>query len=230
MTLVELTVFLAVAIVVAALFASIFLVIWRRGAAPTPDHVPIRLGVILLGAIGLTCIGGLFYLSNTPDLSTGSEQSSGTAQTPGGTGLLQAQAPQGVTESVVNSTNAVVKDASTDAATLGVSNQIIGLLGTIAGASVAGIAGLLVGPGKTEPPPSDGTVTGGGQPSPAAPFVAMLRELDNLRTQGLISHTAFKQMQDIIQKQLQSEVEKMSSIPPEEDQGNSGSGTSDDDK
>ena len=57
MTFAELTIFLAVIIVVVALFASIFVVIWRRGAAPTPDHVPIRLGVILLGAIGLTCIG-----------------------------------------------------------------------------------------------------------------------------------------------------------------------------
>src|SRR5215211_902697 len=94
MTFAELTIFLAVIIVVVALFASIFVVIWRRGAAPTPDHVPIRLGVILLGAIGLTCIGGLFYLSNTPDLSKGSDQSSGTAQTPGEMGLLQAQAQQ----------------------------------------------------------------------------------------------------------------------------------------
>jgi len=57
MTYVEATIIVAVAIVVTALFVSIFLVIWRRGAAPAPDHVPVRLGVILLGAIGLTCIG-----------------------------------------------------------------------------------------------------------------------------------------------------------------------------
>src|SRR5215212_6030760 len=94
----------AVIIVVTSLFASIFLVIWRRGAAPFPDHVPIRLGVILLGAIGLTCIGGLFYLSDTPDLSKESDQSSGNAKNSGETALLQAQVPQGVTESVVSST------------------------------------------------------------------------------------------------------------------------------
>src|SRR5215217_7459337 len=210
MTLVELTVFLAVAMVVAALFASIFLVIWRRGAAPTPDHVPIRLGVILLGAIGLTCIGGLFYLSNTPDLSQGSDQSSGTAQTPGETALLQAQGQQGVTESVVNSTNQVVKNASTDAATLGVSNQIVGLLGTIAGASVAGIAGLLVGPGKTEQPPSsDGEGAGDGGTSPPTSPADRLRVWAKLRDEGIITDRDFNRMKEQI---LLEEEQKTSSV------------------
>jgi len=167
------------------------------------------LGVILLGAIGLTCIGGLFYLSNTPDLSQGSDQSSGTAQTPGETALLQAQGQQGVTESVVNSTNQVVKNASTDAATLGVSNQIIGLLGTIAGASVAGIAGLLVGPGKTEqPPPPDAAGTRGGEPSPADSPTDLLRKWDDLRNEGTITDSDFDRMKERL---LLEEEQKTSS-------------------
>jgi hypothetical protein len=129
---------------------------------------------------------GLFYLSNTPDLSQDGDQSSGTAQTPGGTGLLQAQAPQGVTESVVNSTNQVVKNASTDASTLGLSNQIVGLLGTIAGASVAGIAGLLVGPGKTEQPPAE--------TSTAVSPTDRLRQWAKLRDEGIITPSDFDTM------------------------------------
>jgi Bacterial Ig-like domain len=136
-------------------------------------------------------------LSNTPDLSQGSDQSSGTAQTPGETALLQAQGQQGVTESVVNSTNQVVKNASTDAATLGLSGQIVGLLGTIAGASVAGIAGLLVGPGKTEqPPPPDAAGTRGGEPSPADSPTDLLRKWDDLRNEGTITDSDFDRMKE----------------------------------
>jgi hypothetical protein len=203
----------AVAIVVAALFASIFVVIWRRGVAPKPDHVPIRLGVILLGAIGLTCIGGLFYLSNTPDLSKESDQSSGNAQNSGETALLQAQAQQGVTDSVVSSTNQVVKDASTDASTLGLSGQIVGLLGTIAGASVAGIAGLLVGPGRSEQqPPPNGSHNGGGEASPADSPTARLREWAKLRDEGIIKDGDFDRMKERLlsdeEKEMLSDEER----------------------
>lgn len=150
-------IFIAVAII-ATLLASIFVVIWRQEEAPASDNVPIRLGVILLGAIALTCVGGLFYLSNPPDLSTtetppgGGDQSEETTQASGATALLAQQAQQGVTGSVANTATEAVNNAATDAATLGLAGQIVGLLGTIAGAAVAGIAGLLVGPGRTEQP------------------------------------------------------------------------------
>jgi len=122
---------------------------------------------------------------------------------------LQAQGQQEVTESVVNSTNDVVKNASTDAATLGVSNQIIGLLGTIAGASVAGIAGLLVGPGKTEQtPPSDGAGTGGEGTSPPTSPTDLLRVWAKLRDDGIIADGDFNRMKERI---LSEEERKTSS-------------------
>ena len=129
---------------------------------------------------------GLFYLSGTPDLSKDGYQASGNAQNSGETALLKAQAEQGVTPSVVSGTNEVVKDASTDASTLGLSGQIIGLLGTIAGASVAGIAGLLVGPGRAEQPPSpNGSGNGGDGASPANSPTAFCASGQGCATQGL---------------------------------------------
>lgn len=207
-TVVATIIVVAVAIVVASLFLSIFLVISRRGSAPTPDNVPTRLGVILLGAIGLTCIGGLFYLSNAPDLSE-SEQASGNAQPPSETALLQAQAPEGVTGAVVNSTNEAVKNAATDASALGLSGQIIGLLGTIAGASVAGIAGLLVGPGKTETQPQP--LPSGEQTSSLARSTDFLRELAKQRDEGLITDSDFDRMKRLVQERFLAEAERTSS-------------------
>jgi hypothetical protein len=144
-----------IVILIAAVLGYLFGL--QQAGEPVPDSVPIRLGVFMLGAIAVTCVGGLFYLSNIPDLTTGSDQSSGTAQTPGEAALLQAQGQQGATAAVVDSTNAAVSNAASDAQTLGLSGQIVALLGTIAGASVAGIAGVLVGPGRTERPPPPGT-------------------------------------------------------------------------
>lgn len=119
--------------------------------------------MILLGAIALMCVGGLFYLSTPPELSTtqpvesttqqpseGGSQSGETGQTPGEAALLAQDTPQGATGPVATTANEAVNNAATDAATLGLAGQIVALLGTIAGAAVAGIAGLLVGPGRTD--------------------------------------------------------------------------------
>lgn len=206
-------IFFAVAIVATALIASVFVVIWRRGAAPSPDHVPIRLGVILLGAIALTCVWGLFYLNTPPELSTtqkpsdGGDQSGGTAQTPGESPLFAQEVPQGVTQAVIGTTNEAVSNAASDAQTLGLSGQIVGLLGTIAGAAVAGIAGLLVGPGTTQQAPptggagtggsaaTGGAGTGGGQPSPGTSPTDEADQIikwADLRDKGIISEREFK--------------------------------------
>jgi hypothetical protein len=185
-----------------------------------PDHVPIRVGVILLGAIALACIGGLFYLNSPPDLSTtqkpsdGGDQSSGTAQNPGASALLAQQGQQGVTGSVGTTANEAVSNAASDAQTLGLSGQIVALLGTIAGAAVAGIAGLLVGPGTTQqPPPSGGAGAGvsagtgggagtggsagvgGGQPSKApspTDEADQISKWADLRDRGIITEREFK--------------------------------------
>jgi hypothetical protein len=198
--IVWIVIFVAVAIAGAAVLAAIFAVIWQQAGAPIPDNVPIRLGVFLLGAIALTCLAGLFYLSTLANLFNSGDQSNQTGQNTGETALLaQQQGQQGVTDSLANITSEAVSNTS-DAQALGLSGQIVALLGTIAGAAVAGIAGLLIGPGRTEPPPDSADARGGetaggggGEFSPTDSPTNQLRLAAVMRRQGDLTDTEYEE-------------------------------------
>lgn len=164
------SIFMALAFV--ALIVSVFVVLNKQNSAASTDNVPIRLGVIILGAIALVCVGGLFYVGTSPAVSTtqsqpetttpqpsdGGNQSRETGQTPGEAVLLQGAQPE-VPGAVATAATDAVSNAATDAQALGLTGQIVSLFGTVAGAAVAGIAGLLVGGQQTGSRMTDQEVT-----------------------------------------------------------------------
>ena len=95
-----------------------------------PDPLPVRLGVLLLGAVVVLCVGGLILVGSSPPQvvkDTTVEPSQPTAQAAGG----KTTAESTTSSAVANTAN------------LGLSGQIVGVFGTIAAAAVGGIAGLL---------------------------------------------------------------------------------------
>ena len=121
----------------------------RTHDANQTDPVPTRLGVVLLGAVVLFCIIGLILVINSPpqvavDKGTETKQVNNPPQGAVDKGSDTKQGQKGSAsggETTINETTS--SGAAADAANLGLSGQIVGILGTVAAAAVGGIAGLL---------------------------------------------------------------------------------------
>jgi hypothetical protein len=131
---------------------------WIRSAEAVQEQIGALIlryaSVITLGVVALFCVFGLLYLSTPP--------------TPRGSTDLQEVLGGESTQPGAMATAAATTSAN-NASTLGVTGQIVSILGAIGAAAVGGIAGLLVGqqPTRQQPgPPGEQPGPPGEQPGP----------------------------------------------------------------
>lgn len=137
---------IALIIVLIGLLAIAIFLAWRAPAEGLDqnhtDPVPVRLGVIVLGAVVIACVIGLITIVDDPPE---------VAQSPVVEKITEETSPAGGAtdgrETTISTTG--TDTAAADAANLGLSGQIVGIFGTIAAGAVGGIAGLLTAQRRT---------------------------------------------------------------------------------
>ena len=134
-------------LLISALILTPMVAFWTRQTVDDP--VLLRfVSVTALGAVALFCIFGLLYLSTPP--------------TPQPLPESQAQYRGEQTQTEAGTAAVTAASAATSASTLGVTGQIISILGTIGAAAVGGIAGLLVSQPRRDGSPVIGDEGGDG--------------------------------------------------------------------
>ena len=127
------------------------------GETEPPVHwkqrLPQLVGVVALSLIALGCVFGLVWVS-APQPPTGDQlQAAGSEQAGETTQAIEATqdgaaqpegAPPGETTQPGALSSNVAANAANTASTIGVSNQIASVFGTLAAACVGGISGMLV--------------------------------------------------------------------------------------